>query len=236
MWMREEVLVKIRSLAAANGGIAPGQKTFENETGIGRSFWLGKFWAKWSDAVRDAGLTPQERNKPIQKEMIFEYLAEIVNHYQREPTRAEFDMHRNISTKLPWYQTLIEIFGSKASMFTEFRIWLETRKDLSSTKALLPNEIRSQTIVPQNQSAGYVYLLKSGNNFKIGRGENLEKRVKQIKVALPDRTELVHAIRTDDPSGIEAYWHRRFDAKRANGEWFKLSSVDVTAFKRRKFQ
>ena len=115
--------------------------------------------------------------------------------------------------------------------------WVHTNSDYADLAAILPEE----TSPPQVRDAtklqeGFVYLIRSGVHFKIGRSEELERRVKEIRIALPEAAVLVHAIRTDDPGGIEAYRHRRFADRRANGEWFKLTPADVAAFKRRKYQ
>lgn len=233
--MRERILSEIKRIAKSNGGIAPGIVTFENETGIRPQDWRGKIWARWGDAVREAGLVAQELNQKWKPEQIFPKLAEAFRYYGRIPTKAELQIYKQNSNDFPWHSSLENHFGSKANMLAALRQWASTTEGFDDIKTMIPDSPMTQ-VTTNWKTDGYVYLIKSGPHYKIGRGDELEKRVKQIRTALPDASTLEHSIRTDDPSGIEAYWHRRFADKRANGEWFKLTMQDVAAFKKRRYQ
>jgi hypothetical protein len=85
----------------------------------------------------------------------------------------------------------------------------------------------------KGKSYGFVYLVKGHpGEYKIGRTKRLDSRVSELGAIASVSHERVHAIETDDASGIEVYWHKRFAAKRLRGEWFRLSPADVKAFKR----
>lgn len=88
---------------------------------------------------------------------------------------------------------------------------------------------------PSEGVDGAVYMLNHGSHYKIGKSFRVPQRHREIAIELPEKPELVHVIKTDDPTGIEAYWHKRFEAKHTNGEWFALARDDVRAFKRRRF-
>lgn len=78
-------------------------------------------------------------------------------------------------------------------------------------------------------------MLKSGRYYKVGATNSFGRREREIALQLPERATTVHVIKTDDPFGIEHYWHTRFADRRKNSEWFELTQKDVRDFKRRKF-
>ena len=92
--------------------------------------------------------------------------------------------------------------------------------------------------VPEEATAGelgYVYLMKAGRFYKIGRTNALGRREREVVIQLPEAAKVMRSIKTDDPTGIEEYWHRRFQDRCKNGEWFELTAQDLAAFRRRKF-
>jgi hypothetical protein len=235
---REHVLSELKRLTAEGGGKAPGRRAFEVATGIRPAEWLGIHWTRWTDAVADAGLAPSAWQGKLDVEHVLGQLAAAVRHFGRVPSDPELRIYGRTHPEFPGHDTFRNHFLSKAETVSRLREWVRERPDLADILATLGPV---PTAAPTRRttaaaSDGFVYLIRSGAHHKIGRNDELERRVKQIRVALPEAAMLEHSIRTDDPAGIETYWHRRFADRRANGEWFKLTPADVAAFKRRTFQ
>ena len=49
------ILQEIKRTTKANGGTPLRKLQFESKTGIKRYDWFGVYWARWSDAIREAG-------------------------------------------------------------------------------------------------------------------------------------------------------------------------------------
>lgn len=229
---RARIIGEIRRIAAENGGTPPGIKRFATLTGITRGEWQGKFWARWSEPVKEAGLTPNARQGPVENAELLARMAAAFRALQRIPTEADLSLLRRKGYRIPANQTYVRHFGGKPGLLRHLKQWTVATPGWSDVAAMLadvPDEAEPDEPV---EATGAVYLLRHGPHHKIGCSKQPEDRIAELRLMLPPRIHLVHIIKTDDPFGVESYWHRRFAAKRARGEWFKLTRQDVATFRR----
>ncbi len=235
---RDHVLQEIRRIAQANGGSAPGVRKFESETGIKEGQVVGVFWRAWSDALREAGLKPNTMQAGYERAYLIEKYVALARELGRLPTVNDIRFKHCGDPQFPSEKTWRRI-GDKGKL-VDIALTYCKEKQYDDVIMLCERYVprsQSQDLSPNSGEdvAGFVYLIKSGRYYKIGRTNATGRREYEIALQLPEKSSKIHEIRTDDPNGIEAYWHRRFEARRKNGEWFELTAQDVAAFKRRKF-
>lgn len=236
MFKKSDIIGAIRRIAAENGGTPPGKRTFERVTGIKESDWSGRYWARWSDAVREAGFEPNTLQTAYPRDELVRNLAEILGALGRWPTKSELRLYLRGRPDLPSHNTYQRL-GTRAEQARALLAAADALELATEVRALCQAALKDAPPPPPSasvQSHGYVYLLKSGRFFKIGYSKSPGRRVYEMDIKLPDPVQLIHQIQTDDPQGIEAYWHRRFADRRRRGEWFDLSAADVAAFRARK--
>jgi hypothetical protein len=155
----------------------------------------------------------------------------------RFPTKGHIKAARAIDKSFPSYEAFVTVAGGAFSNLREVARRYCEANGISDVEHLIPRSAsHPPSAVALRVVSGYVYLLRHGQHYKIGRSNDTVRRRREIALLLPQELEHVHVIETDDPEGIEAYWHRRFASTRVRGEWFALTSGDVAAFRRRRYQ
>jgi Meiotically up-regulated gene 113 len=154
------------------------------------------------------------------------------------PVSGEVRLKRKNDPSFPSHNVFSR-FGSKSQLISKIVEYCSSHTGFDDIIQLCSAMPSSEDSIseekPKGGDVGTVYLIKAGRYYKIGKTNAIGRREYELAIQLPTKARTVHVIRTDDPSGIEIYWHTRFAAKRTNGEWFGLDASDVSAFRRRKF-
>ena len=82
---RDDILSEIKPTTKENGGVPLGSRRFYTETGIKVADWRGKYWARWCDAVEEAGFAGNSLTARYDDSVLLEKLASLIRELGRYP-------------------------------------------------------------------------------------------------------------------------------------------------------
>lgn len=93
--------------------------------------------------------------------------------------------------------------------------------------AAFPQHREPKPVIKPKPKPGYIYVIKGGDYYKIGRTGNMTQRMKSFSKSIPSNFDLVCSWRVDDMVQEEKELHEIFSESRVRGEWFSLNEDDV---------
>ena len=236
---KPQITRRLTQLASERGGHIA-FRAFIAATGLSERWLRDQPWFQgWNALLKEVGLETKsfkvDRTPP---ETIAEAVAELITRSGKWPTEDELRREKAQNASFP-SATIISPMrktGELARLIVELGV---VRPGFAAAAEIAAkHQVHAPDAVGVDERVkGYVYMLRSGRSYKIGKSVDPSRRFREVRLELPAEANQVHAIATDDPSGIEVYWHQRFAEKRIrNTEFFSLTAEDVRAFKRRKYQ
>ena len=187
---KQFILSEIQRTAAINNGTPFGVRRFETETGIAEHDWRGAHWARWSDALAEAGFGPLEWTTGSSVAEILEELAKLVRQYRRYPTNSEILLSKRKNEKIPTPKALVRKLGARADAIRKLCDYCSSRDEKADVLAILAEEnlqaaaeddpTKSNIGARKLRPSGHVYLVKSGRLYKIGQTANRWQRMNQL--------------------------------------------------------
>ena len=248
MTKKNDFLALLIAAAEGNGGKPPGESQFFRQCGLTRRDLWAAGYDTYGAACEAAGLRANTFSVPrMSDDDLFRPLAALARAMGKFPPTGAFNVARKRDTNFPGLAAFKrrERQGPELSLREALLAWCRKTNEFSDVSELLgltttssPKQQRTATRQVVN---GHVYLMRYGSGgavYKIGLTDNVSRRHAQLNMMAPQDVRIVHTIPTDDPQGIERYWHERFEPKRLEGkkELFRLTPDDVAAFRSRKYQ
>jgi hypothetical protein len=234
---REKLISAYKRLVEQREGDPVGERIFMRQTGYSHHYWNGQYWRSWSAFQSDAGYAPNVATEKTPDDVILQRFAELALELNWLPTEADLMIKRKEDPSFPSKSTYRR-WGGRDALLAKVAEYCESHERFAPVLELYRRGISGslEQRIEDNKVKGFVYLIRSGKSYKLGRSNAIGRCLRELAIQLPQKPDTVHVIETDDPEGIEQYWHRRFAEKRQEGEWFALTPDDVRAFRRRNYQ
>ena len=190
--MKKEYI--LQETAVANESVPSGWRKFESETGIKSYDWFGVHWARWSDAVREAGLAPNQLQVSYQETELLDKYATLARELGRLPAKGDLRLKSRNDSEFPSDKTFDRL-GAKLELVNMVLAYCRSHSGYEDvahwceeyavrTRDQEPDEAR-----PPQSEIGEVYLIKSGRFFKIGKTNAVGRRAREITLQLPARLQ-----------------------------------------------
>jgi hypothetical protein len=119
------ILQEIKRTTAANSGVPLGERRFSPETGIKPADW-GVYWARWNDAVREAGFAPNNLNEAYDKTELLDKYARLALELHRLPTDADLRFKARNDKEFPDARTFSRL-ASKSELVAQLGLFGNSR-------------------------------------------------------------------------------------------------------------
>jgi hypothetical protein len=236
---KNEIIAQIRKLAKEANGTPPGQRKFASETGIKEHVWRGKIWVKWTDALAEAGHDALEWQTGYEDNYLLSKIAGLAAKIGRFPSQTEIQFESAQNADFPGHKSFTRRWSMSQLAEALAKHAVETGNSVVAGWAETyltkkPVTAQSDITVEKGVAKGHVYMQQVDKKFRIGKTNSLVGRYRQVQLETPHQVEYVHTILTDDPEGVEKYWHKRFKPLKLQigGDWYALKASDIAAFKR----
>lgn len=127
---KEFILGEIKRTAALNGGKPIGQTRFQTETGIAQHEWRGVYWARWGDALSEAGYDPLQWTPATEEESILLALLALTCKYNRYPVKSEIELEKKMDPSIPSPAAVRRQLGSKSDAIKKLRDYCASKEDI----------------------------------------------------------------------------------------------------------
>lgn len=163
---KEFILREIRRVTIESGGKPPGKAKFSALTGIKGYFLEGCYWARWSEAIKEAGFEPNTFQTAYPTDYLLECLAKLTQELGKLPTKPDLLFAWRNKASFPAPNTFYDRLGLTADLINRLAEWVENKPEFSEVALIVaaqksPISVRKDPVLPSPQSLGQMLLSDS---------------------------------------------------------------------------